>query len=144
MLIAVLTEGSVPLSVQYSGRHMFHWKLMMLKTELAAAGTTGKIQFGPAPGDMAQVITPACLAVVDRTVDRTAAWLLPAVNTVAPARARATPLPIIRFLNPITGLSPSVRPPRKLKVPRGPVSGGICHESSSMRVLIVRPPHNAV
>src|SRR6185312_8702895 len=69
-----------------------------------------------------QVITLAWLAVVDRTavdrtaVDRTAAWLLPAVNTVAPARARVMP-PTIRFPNPITGLSPSVRPPRKLRFP---------------------------
>src|SRR5690349_8217669 len=116
MLIAGLSEGSVPLSVQYSGRHRFHWKLKMLKTELAAAGSTGKIQFGSLPGAIAQVIILACAAVSALLLPlaATAAWLLPAVNTVAPATARAMP-PAIRFLNPVTVLSPSARPPRKLR-----------------------------
>ena len=36
-------------------------KVKLLKTELSAVGTTGRIQFGAVPGSIAQVIVPALI-----------------------------------------------------------------------------------
>src|SRR5579859_1522751 len=59
MLIGGYSTGAVPNTVQYSGRHISQKNVKLLKTELEAEGTTGKIQFGVAPGCIAQVIVPA-------------------------------------------------------------------------------------
>ncbi len=59
MLMFGSISGTVPFTVQYSGRHISQMKVKLLKTELLAVGTTGKIQFGEVPGCMAQVIVPA-------------------------------------------------------------------------------------
>src|SRR6202453_2973957 len=59
MLIAGSSSGSVPFTVQYSGRHISQMKLKLLKTEFEADVTTGKIQFGAVLGEMAQVIVHA-------------------------------------------------------------------------------------
>src|SRR5271166_1023501 len=63
-LIDGTTSGVTPFTVQYSGRHISCWKVNALKTELVLDVLIGKIQFGTAPGVMAQVIVPACLAPV--------------------------------------------------------------------------------
>ena len=57
MLIGGFTSAVTPLTVQYSGRHIFHSNVKLLETELAAPGTIGRIQFGAARG-LAQVIVP--------------------------------------------------------------------------------------
>src|SRR5579859_2654891 len=53
------TSGTTPFTVQYSGRQLWSMKLKALYTELLAEGMTGMIQFGVAPGAIAQVIVPA-------------------------------------------------------------------------------------
>ena len=65
MLIGGYSSGSVPYTVQYSGRHISQMNVKLLKTELDAPGTTGRIQFGVAPGCIAQVIVPACFVPLD-------------------------------------------------------------------------------
>jgi hypothetical protein len=52
-------SGVVPFTVQYVGRHISHWNVNKLKTELLPEVSIGKIQFGTAPGCIAQVIVPA-------------------------------------------------------------------------------------
>jgi hypothetical protein len=65
MLMDGSTSGSVPFTVQYSGRHISQMKVKLLKTEFEAEVTTGKIQFGAVLGAIAQVIDPAFWAAVD-------------------------------------------------------------------------------
>ena len=50
MLMFGSISGTVPFTVQYTGRHISQMKVKLLKTELLAEGTTGKIQFGAVPG----------------------------------------------------------------------------------------------
>ena len=50
MLMFGSISGTVPFTVQYSGRHISQMKVKVLKTVLLADGTTGKIEFGAAPG----------------------------------------------------------------------------------------------
>src|SRR5579862_8284581 len=64
-LMGGYSSGSVPNTVQYSGRHISQMNVKLLKTELEAPGTTGRIQFGVAPGCIAQVIVPACFVPLD-------------------------------------------------------------------------------
>src|SRR5213083_2483046 len=52
--------GEMPLTSQYSGRNISYWNEKDVYTEALAPGTTGSIQLGVAPGDMAQVTVPAC------------------------------------------------------------------------------------
>src|ERR1700683_114641 len=58
MLIGGETSGAVPLTVQYSGRHISPSKGKLLKHEFDAGATTEKIQFGAVLGAIAQVIVP--------------------------------------------------------------------------------------
>ena len=71
MLMFGSISGTVPFTVQYSGRHISQMKVKLLKTELLAVGTTGKIQFGAVPGCIAQVIVPAFPEAVARGGHRT-------------------------------------------------------------------------
>lgn len=55
----MFNSGVTPLSVQYSGRHISHWNVNELKTELLAAVSIGRIQSGPKAAPNPQVIVPA-------------------------------------------------------------------------------------
>src|ERR1035437_4163228 len=82
MLIDGSTTGSTPSTVQIRVRHISQMKVKLLSTVLEAEGTSGRIQFGEAPGCSAQVIVPAC------SVPDTAAGTDP----IAPGTVTAPPV----------------------------------------------------
>jgi hypothetical protein len=51
-------SGVTPFIVQYVGRHISHWNVNELKTELLPEVSIGRIQVGTAPGDSAQRMVP--------------------------------------------------------------------------------------
>src|SRR5579862_7271870 len=130
-LIGGYSSGSVPYTVQYSGRYISQMNVKLLKTELEAPGTTGKIQFGNALGNSDQVIVPACfgpLAAASGTapippgtvtdpgvVVVVELWLLLLLQAASPVRlATATATPAVLYRNfmsesPFCRSSPAIR-----------------------------------
>src|ERR1700733_12313651 len=132
MLIDGTGTGATPSTVQISGRHISQMNVKLLSTVLEAEGTSGRIQFGEAPGCSAQVIVPAfCVPVAAAGTDPMAPggvtapfvvvppWLvllllLHAANAVILATAMAIPpIALLRIL--IIG-PPSSRCQRLLSV----------------------------